>query len=292
MDKQKKIKISLVAVIGILLTIAIVVIIALLILSNKTKTSNVEKENNKEVSIEKNEKETKEKVENKTEKNRKKDDNNDNEEIMIKKDDEEIADFIEKYLNKKYGKHKFKVTSVDYDYKRGDYSNPSGYIVSFTCDVVEDSSVFIEGTDLNKAKISDSLLEDYYFPNQESYEKVKNFYEIAPEADVEELLTKKFKKEFDSECKKIEISRYYITIPEDYGDIPSLEEVKEDLSLFDANEIRITLSKAPENPEEYKEDLKEYLESTFGGEWEITGNATDRISCRGETFNLSLLADE
>ena len=283
MDKQKKIKISLVAVIGILLTIAIVVIIALLILSNKTKTSNVEKENNKEVSIEKNEKETKEKVENKTEKNRKKDDNDDN---------EEIADFIEKYLNKKYGKHKFKVTSVDYDYKRGDYSNPSGYIVSFTCDVVEDSSVFIEGTDLNKAKISDSLLEDYYFPNQESYEKVKNFYEIAPEADVEELLTKKFKKEFDSECKKIEISRYYITIPEDYGDIPSLEEVKEDLSLFDANEIRITLSKAPENPEEYKEDLKEYLESTFGGEWEITGSATDRISCRGETFNLSLLADE
>lgn len=256
MDKQKMIKVPLLVFLGIIVFFIIAGIICFLVFFHSLQGPKVNKDEKKEVMA-----------------------------------------YTEAYLTKKYGNHYFKAFRVEYDYdmeRLFDYSNPTGYSVYYKCDGLKDfSSATIKGFDLNNAEISEHFLVDYLYSDLDSYEKFKEFYETKPNVDVEKKLLNELEKALDVDIKTLEINRFYIELPDDYGKLPTMEEIKNDLELFKANTIYFTLDQVPSSPDGFQKTLNDYLIKTFGGEWTIVGAATDRITCERDTaFSLSIFNEK
>ena len=141
-----------------------------------------------------------------------------------------VTSFVENYLTEKYGEHKFKVTDISYEYDMTtlfDYSNPTGYWVDFTSDIVPDSWITINGLNPDNYKVdNDYFIEDYYFPGQDGYNIQPIMNNMKPKNELEENLLNELRNEFDSNVYEVECNHIALDIPEDYGKIPTLEELK------------------------------------------------------------------
>lgn len=194
-----------------------------------------------------------------------------------------IAIFVEKYLNEKYGEHNYKVTEVDYQFQMArvfDYSSPDGYIATVRCDIVNYFSVFISGIKQNEYKItSDSLLSEYYFPYLDGYESYEAMQSLTSVEKIQSNFFNKFKQDFEPSCQTLKLYDAKLDINQNFGTIPTMDDLKNDMSYYDVRHFTYTLTDIIENKEEYENKLRNYLKQNFGGEWSIHYNDDVRISC-------------
>lgn len=194
-----------------------------------------------------------------------------------------VTFFVENYLTEKYGKHNFKVTKIEYDFDMTtlfDYSHRVGYDVRFKSDIVKYSSVNISGINPDEFKIKgESLLKDYYFPNLDGYGQYEAMKSIIPVEKIQSNFFNKFKQDFEPNCKTLECKSTILDIPDNFGRIPTIEELKNDISYYEVSDFTFTLTNIIENEEEYKNKLNEYLNQNFDGEWYIYFTPGGSISC-------------
>lgn len=178
----------------------------------------------------------------------------------------EVREFVETYLTNKYGEHDFKATSVKYEYdmrKLFDYSNPIGYWVDFKSDVVPDCWVTINGLKPNDYRVeTDLLVEFYHFPNERYFDIHKKLEKIQPLDEIEATYLKMLQEEFDSSIYEVGCD-IIMDVPDDYGKIPTLEELENNTNLYRVQTFRYKVPYPIKDKDEYEERLKEYVINKF-----------------------------
>ena len=209
-----------------------------------------------------------------------------------------VSNIVEKYLTEKYGDNHFKVIDVSYDFEMStlfDYSKKEGYLVTYKCDELE-SAVSVKGIYPNISVISDWFLQKYYYTDKgknslatsEIFEEMKG---RAPKEKIKSAILNKIKSEFDANIQEINVFDYdvYLKIPNDFGRIPTTDEIENDLNLYEVSTVRYTTILEVDKEEEYETKLKVYLKNNFGGEWNISSYKNDNlysISFYGNHFNI------
>lgn len=183
------------------------------------------------------------------------------------KDKIEIKKYAENYLTKKYGEHKFKVTGIRYEYDMTtlfDYSNPTGYWIDFKSDIVSDSWLIINGLNSDDYTVgSDYFIQDYYFPEQDGYNTYETMENMKPKKELETRLLKELQDEFEPDVYELECETILLNIPNDYGKIPTLEELKTNINLYKVTQFDYKVSNTIEDTNEYKERLKLYITNKY-----------------------------
>lgn len=195
-----------------------------------------------------------------------------------------VSNIVEKYLTEKYGDNHFKVIDVGYDFEMStlfDYSKKEGYLVTYKCDELE-SFVSIKGIYPNISDISDNFLQKYYYTDMRSR---------IPKEKIKSAILNKIKNEFDANIQEVNFSDYeiYLKIPDDFGRIPTIDEIENDINLYRVSSVRYTTILEADKEEEYETKLKVYLKNYFGGEWDISSYKKDNlysISFYGNHFNI------
>lgn len=181
------------------------------------------------------------------------------------KDKLEIKKYAENYLTKKYGNHNFKVTGIKYEFDMDtlfDYSNPTGYWVDFKSDVVPSTWLIIDGLVKNNYKVKyDYFIEKYYYPDSDSYEIYQIKTEMIPKKEIQKELLEELKNEFEPNASELQCNIITLVIPDDYGKIPTLEEIKTNTKLYKVTNFKYIVSNKIEDKNEYKNRLKLYLQS-------------------------------
>ncbi len=202
--------------------------------------------------------------------------------IVKSSEKKNVTILVENYLTEKYGEHNFKVTNVEYKFNMTtlfDYSEIVGYNVRFKGDIIEHSFVYISGIDPNEYKITDSFIADYYFPDSNGFGVVMLMESIPPVEKIQDNFFNNFKQDFEPNCQTLTCDNPILNIPNDYGRIPTMEELKNDISYYEIRDFSYTLTDRIENEEEYNKQLSEYLKQSFGGDWEIYILSNVNISC-------------
>lgn len=185
--------------------------------------------------------------------------------IVSRKDKTEIKKYVENYLTMKYGDHKYKVTNIRYEYDMTtlfDYSNPTGYWVHFKSDIVPESWIVINGLTPNDYNVyNDYFIEDYYFSGQDNVSKIME--DMKPKKDLEIDLLDELRDEFESDAYEVKCETILLDIPEDYGKIPTLEELKTNTSLYKVTHFEYKVSNAITDTDEYTERLKLYIKNKY-----------------------------
>ncbi len=189
------------------------------------------------------------------------------------KEKKEIKKYVENYLTKKYGEHKYKITDIRYEYNMAyvfDYSNPKGYWVDFKSDIVPSSWVTIKGLTSEDYKVdSDYFIQNYYFPGQDGYDVSEIMEDMEPKEEIKKNLLDKLRNEFDTNIYEVKDSRIILNIPEDYGRIPTLKELKTDINLYKVISFDYKVSNAIKDTNEYKERLKAYIKNKYNSDSDI-----------------------
>lgn len=179
----------------------------------------------------------------------------------------EVRKYVEKYLKKKYGEHNYKVTHIRYEYNMAhvfDYSNPKGYWVDFKSDIGTNSWVIIDGLSPDNYKIDhDYFIESYYFPGQDGYDIYKIKEAMIPKKKLEAILLNELKDEFEPKVYEVHCDYISLDIPEDYGKIPTLEELKTNTNLYKVHSFAYRVTNAIEDTNKYKERLKTYITNKY-----------------------------
>ena len=209
-----------------------------------------------------------------------------------------VSNVVEKYLTKKYGDNNFKVIDVSYDFEMStlfDYSKKEGYLVTYKCDELE-SVVSVEGIYPNISKISDSFIEQYYYKHKAenslaAFEMFQEMESRVPKEKIKYAILNKIKSEFDANIQEVDVSDYniYLNIPDDFGRIPTIDEIENDINLYGVSRVRYTTILEIDKEEEYETKLKAYLNNYFSGEWDTDINKKDNlysISFYGNHFNI------
>ena len=202
-----------------------------------------------------------------------------------------VTAFVENYLTEKYGEHRFKVVQIDYKFPPStsffndiNYSNPIGYTIYVKSDVVKYSSVHILGIFPNEYKISsDSFIWDYYLGNIDFYKRYQLEESIKPVDKMQTYLLNKIKQEFESTCQIVTCCNLEENLPNNIGRIPTIEELKNNLSFYEVLSFNYTLTNKIKNEEEYENNLIKYLNRTFGGDWSVHLYSEEgNVSCNKE----------
>lgn len=189
------------------------------------------------------------------------------------KDKIDVKNYVENYLTKKYGEHKFKVTGIRYEYNMTsifDYSSPKGYWVDFKSDTVPHSWVTISGLSPNSYKVdSDYFIQSYYFPKTDGYDVSETMNSMKPKKELERLLLDKLKNEFDNDIYEVDCDTILLKIPEDYGKIPTLDEIKTNTSLYTIRRFYYKLSNTIKDTNNYERKLKMYITNNYNSNSDI-----------------------
>ena len=175
----------------------------------------------------------------------------------------EIKKYVENYLTKKYGEHNYKVTGIRYEYDMTtlfDYSNPTGYWVDFKSDIAPDSWITINGLNPDDYKVdSDYFIKSYYFPELDGYNTYKAMDNMKPKKEIETILLNELRDEFEPDAYDVECETILLNISEDYGKIPTLEELKTNTNLYKVTQFDYKVLNTIEDTNEYSERLKAYI---------------------------------
>ena len=185
-----------------------------------------------------------------------------------------VTFFVENYLTEKYGEHKYKVTSISYEYNMStlfDYSNPTGYWVYFTSDIVPESWIVINGLNQDDYKVdNDYFIESYYFPDErDGYKLYQTMDNMEPKKELETIILNELRDEFEPDAYKVECYNISLNIPEDYGKIPTLEELKTNINLYKVSNFGYKVSNTIEDTDEYSERLKAYITNKYNSNSKI-----------------------
>ena len=185
-----------------------------------------------------------------------------------------VTFFVENYLTEKYGEHKYKVTGVSYEYDDMttlfDYSNPTGYWVDFTSDIVPNSWITINGLNPDDYKVDgDYFIEDYYFPEQDGYNTYKTMDNMKTKKELETILLKELQEEFEPDAYEVECETILLIIPEDYGKMPTLEDLKTNTNLYKVTHFDYKVSNTIEDTNEYSKKLKGYIKNKYNSNSDI-----------------------
>lgn len=207
---------------------------------------------------------------------------------VSRKEKIEIKKYVENYLTKKYGEHKYKVTDIRYEYDMTtlfDYSNPTGYWVDFKSDIVSDSWVTINGLNPEYYKVdNDYFIEDYYFPEQDGYDNYKTMDSMKPKKEIEIKLLNELQDEFEPEAYEVECEGISLNIPEDYGKIPTLDELKTNTNLYKVTHFEYKVLTTIEDTNEYEERVKTYILNKY--------NSNSRIYFSLENTCISVFLED
>lgn len=182
--------------------------------------------------------------------------------------------FVENYLTEKYGEHKYEVTRISYEYDMTtlfDYSNHTGYCVYFEVyfesDIVSKSWITINGLNPDDYKVEDDyFIESYYFADQDGIYKTMD--NMKPKKEFETIILNELRDEFEPDVYKVECN-ISLNIPENYGKIPTLEELKTNTNLYKVTSFYYKVSNAIEDTNEYKERLKAYIINKYNSNSDI-----------------------
>lgn len=178
-----------------------------------------------------------------------------------------VTFFVENYLTEKYGEHNYKVTDIRYEYNMTtlfDYSSPTGYWVDFKSDVVPDSWITINGLSPDDYKVeSEYFIESYYYPEQDGYNTYKILDNMKPKKELETNLLNELRNEIDSDVYEVKCESISLNIPEDYGKIPTLEELKTNTNLYEVTYFTYKVSNTIEDTNEHLEKLKAYITNKY-----------------------------
>lgn len=171
-----------------------------------------------------------------------------------------IEKYAEEYLTKKYGKHNFKVTRIDYDFHMDyvfDYSNPIGYWVDFKSDIVPKCWLVIKGLKQEDFIVDkDYYIEEYYFSDRDGYDIYEIMNNMKPKEELEKILLNELQQEFSKDIYEVNCNTILLEIPEDFGRIPTLDELKTNTNLYKVTSFDYKESNALTDTEEYKRKLK------------------------------------
>lgn len=185
----------------------------------------------------------------------------------------EIKKYVENYLTKKYGEHNYKVTGIRYEYDMTtlfDYSNPTGYWVDFKSDIVSDSWITINGLNPDDYKVdSDYFIQSYYFPELNGYNTYKAMDNMKPKKELETIFLNELRDEFEPNVYEVECETILLNIPEDYGKIPTLEELKTNINLYEVTHFDYKVSNTIEDTNEYSERLEAYIANKYNSNSDI-----------------------
>lgn len=185
----------------------------------------------------------------------------------------EIKKYVENYLTKKYGEHNYKVTGIRYEYDMTtlfDYSNPTGYWVDFKSDIVSDSWITINGLNPDDYKVdSDYFIQSYYFPELDGYNTYKAMDNMKPKKELETIFLNELRDEFEPNVYEVECETILLNIPEDYGKIPTLEELKTNINLYEVTHFDYKVSNTIEDTNEYSERLEAYIANKYNSNSDI-----------------------
>ena len=183
------------------------------------------------------------------------------------KEKRDVKKYVEDYLNKKYGEHEYKVTDVRYEYDMAtlfDYSNPTGYWVDFKSDIVSDTWIIINGLNPNDYTVkNDYFIEDYYFPDQDGYDVYNIKENMKPKEELENMYFDALKEEFEPDIYEISCDIMTMDIPDDYGRIPTLEELETDINLYKVLDFNYKVSNSIKDTDEYSKRLKSYIKNKY-----------------------------
>lgn len=208
-----------------------------------------------------------------------------------------VSNMVENYLTQKYGNHNFKVTDIEYDYDMQalfDYSNKEGYFVSYKGAGVE-SAVSVKGIYPNISKISDWFLKEYYFGDNGSIDMFQMMDNLEPKEKIESILFNKIKNEFDQNIQKVIVFNPVLDIPNDFGRIPTIEELKNNINLYALSEINYLTTINSNEEDDYKMKLNEYINQHFGEVSHcyvfIRKDSYYDVSCYTNRFNIGDILD-
>lgn len=176
-----------------------------------------------------------------------------------------IETYVEDYMTKKYGNGNFKVVNIAKNYSGGLWEPEvhSGYYVkiknSYTNGII---SMFIDGTTKETIKVSSEFLLEDYHDEYEDYDYLTDYIMNKKVKKVEESYQKEFNVDVDFSC--------YYKVPDDYGHIPSIDELVE-LCPVDTKHISITINDHVElkNEWDYIKRLAKYSLNYFNDEEEV-----------------------
>lgn len=178
-----------------------------------------------------------------------------------------VKEFAENYLTNKYGEHKYKITSIRYEYNMTtlfDYSSPIGYWVDFKSDIVTDSWITINGLNSKNYKVdSDYFLESYYFPEQDGYDIYEAMNNIEPKKELETIILNELRAEFEPDAYQLECETILLNIPDNYGKIPTLEDLKINTNLYKVTHFDYKILNAINDTNEYEKNLKSYIKNKY-----------------------------
>lgn len=159
-----------------------------------------------------------------------------------------------------------------------DYSNPTGYWVDFKSDIVSDSWIIINGLNSNDYIVdSDYFIQDYYFSEQDGYNNYKTMDNMKPKKALETSLLNELRNEFEPDVYEVECETILLNIPNDYGKIPTLEELKTNTNLYKVTQFDYKVSKTIEDTNEYEERLKSYITNKYNSNSSIYFSLEDTI---------------
>lgn len=203
--------------------------------------------------------------------------------------DKPFKEMIIGYMEDKYGAHNFKVKKYDKDYEYSgilDFSSRKlvGYYVTVTSDVVPETTIFVDGTELSEMKISDNFMWDYYAiqdgldPSSDDYifDKYRNWKKIEKEAVKDEIAKKKSEEltqylyNMSADIKEVDLKNddidMLITIPSKLGYIPTRDELKQ---FVEVRHVSIKVNITEDKQEGFISELKSYLDEYYHSEKRI-----------------------
>ena len=184
----------------------------------------------------------------------------------------EINSYVKKYLTNKYGDHKCRISKISYEFQMDtlfDYSTRKGYEVRVNCDVVN-TYVNISGVYPDEYTVFyDDFITDYYFPDKDGFEIYELKKSMTPTKNIEDYYFVKIYQEFDPSILTLKCGITTLNPPDNFGRIPTLEEIKSDPKVYDVLDFYYTVENRIENKEEYENKLKLFLHQSFGGEWRV-----------------------
>ena len=86
---------------------------------------------------------------------------------------------------------------------------------------------------------------------------------MKPKKELETRLLKELQDEFEPDVYELECETILLNIPEDYGKIPTLEELKTNINLYEVTHFDYKVSNTIEDTNEYKERLKLYITNKY-----------------------------
>ena len=83
--------------------------------------------------------------------------------------------------------------------------------------------------------------------------------DMDTKTELKKNLLNELQKEFSSDIYELDCDTIQLDIPNDYGRIPTLDELKTNTNLYKVTSFNYKVSNTITNTEEYKRNLKNYL---------------------------------